>query len=99
MTMPTPASVDKPSKHPLVAARDFGEIPSGARVALTSGRQTAISRSDEPHHRREIALCRDDSWLPHPMGTVMTSASRAVEVETVVPCAECMALQARRSRI
>jgi pyruvate kinase len=42
MTMPTAASVDELVEASLVAARDIGGIPSGARVVLTSGRQTGI---------------------------------------------------------
>lgn len=41
MTMPTTASVELVEAS--VAARDFGGIPSGARVVLTSGRPTGIS--------------------------------------------------------
>jgi hypothetical protein len=44
------------------------------------------SRSDESHHVPRDLLSRDDSGLPHPMGTAMTTASRAAAVGTVVSC-------------
>jgi hypothetical protein len=42
MTMPTTASVDELVEASLVAAGDFGGIPSGARDGLTSGCRTGI---------------------------------------------------------
>ena len=54
MTMPTTASVDELVEASLVAARDFGGIPSGARVVLTSGRQTGIPGATSLIMVREI---------------------------------------------
>ena len=53
MTMPRTASVELVEAS-VVAARDFGGIPSGARVVLTSGRQTGISGATSLTIVREI---------------------------------------------
>ncbi len=54
MNMPTAASVAELVDESLVAARDFGGIPSGARVVLTSGRQTGIPGATSLIMVREI---------------------------------------------
>jgi pyruvate kinase len=54
MTMTLSQSVDQLVEASLVAARDFGGIPSGARVVLTSGRQTGIPGATSLIMVREI---------------------------------------------
>ena len=54
MTMPPLQSVDELVVASLVVAREFGGIPSGARVVLTSGRQTGIPGATSLIMVREI---------------------------------------------
>ena len=54
MTMAPAQSVDELVEASLVSARDFGGIPSGARVVLTSGQQTGVPGATSLIMVREI---------------------------------------------
>jgi pyruvate kinase len=53
-TMPAAESVDELVEASLVAARDFGGVPSTARVVLTAGRQTGTPGATSLIMVREI---------------------------------------------
>ncbi len=78
--------------------RDFG-IPRGARVVLTVERQMGVPGVTSLIIAREIPRAATTLGYRTRWEQQMTTASRAAEVDIVVPCVECTALRAHQSKI